>query len=151
MTSFGIFYGSGGGNTELVCEQIQDQLQEKGQQADLINFKVMEDLAPLENYEVLILASPTYGHGLLERYADRFVRYAQKQKLDLQQKPVAVVGLGDMMYDADYFIEAAKILKEFAEAQNGKIVNFPLMIAKSPLPHLKTVVPKWVDKLLSEI
>ena len=148
---FKIAYGSGGGNTELVCQFIAKCLQEAGHQADLLRFKLIQPADLLSDVDCVILASPTYGHGLLEQYTNKFMAKAEQENFDFKQVPCAVVGLGDMMYDSDYFIEAAKILKEFVVKHNGKMTEHPLMIAKSPIPHLDTSVRKWVERVIQAI
>jgi flavodoxin len=99
--------------------------------------------------DVLILASPTYGHGQLDQYMDRLI--SQMPQVDFGGKPCAIVGLGDDLYDHDYRIESVRILVEFVEKHNGKLVVPPLGINKSPVPYLETTVTKWAENLLKKL
>jgi flavodoxin len=98
---------------------------------------------------VLILASPTYGHGILEVSWEAFM--PQIENLDLKGLPCAVIGLGDPKYDLDYFLESEKKLTAYLKNHNGNIIIQPLKIAKSPLPYFDKAIQKWSEKLHEEI
>jgi flavodoxin len=149
MVKVKIIYGTGGGNTEITCERVKEII-ETGENfvVDLIRAKtaVPEDML---GADLLILASPTYGHGLLENFMAKYIGAAKG--IDLKQTKAAVIGLGNSLYDDDYFIESEKILYNFLENHNANIVVDSLKIAKSPLPYLKNIVEEWSDTLLSKI
>ena len=147
MAYIKIVYGTGGGNTEIVCEKIQQVLVEGGHKAELIRAKTAGP-ADMKGADLLILASPTYGHGLLEGYMDLLIRNAEKDiSFNLKGQKCALIGLGSVLYDIDYFIESEKILKEFVLKKEGEIVTDSLLIGKNPLPFLKNIVPKWVESV----
>ncbi len=136
-----IIFGSGGGNTTLVCEKVASVLEKNGIEVELKNVKLAtsEDL----DCEFLILASPTYGHGLLENYMAKFIYKASLSKVNLKNTKAAVIGLGDDKYDADYFIESAKILEQFLKEHEATSLLPALKIAYSPLPKLENEIEKW--------
>lgn len=148
MTYIKIVYGTGGGNTEIVCEKVKSLFEEAGHKCDLVRSKTAgpEDML---GADLLILASPTYGHGLLEGYMDRLINKAKD--LDLAGQKCAVIGLGSGLYDMDYIIESEKILTEFVLNHNGVIISNSLLISKNPLPFLKNIVPEWVNSLIKTI
>lgn len=148
MKSILFIYGSTGGNTEMAVEHVADLLSKKG-------FKVTCQRAEKSNArdllkaDVCILASPTYGHGLLEGYMAKFVK--SLKEIDLKGKPCAVIGLGDPKYEAQYHIESASILEDILTKIGGKILLPALRISRTPVMHLKGLIPFWTDKLIGLI
>jgi len=144
VSNITIIYGSGGGNTELVCEKVAEVLGAKNHKITLLKAKLTkpEDVG---DFDVLILASPTYGHGQLETYFEKF--FMSFQNADLKGKKCCTIGLGDMKYDSDYLIESANIIEEFYKEKEAEVIIRPLKIAKSPIPHLDGLVAKWAEEL----
>lgn len=147
MANVEIVYGSGGGNTQLTCERVAELLEENGHSVALYKAKLTEP-ADLKLDGLLILASPTHGHGELEQYMNKFVYKAKG--LDLQDKNCAVICLGDLRYEPDYFMEASRILTKFMRGLGGKMMTFPLTIADSPLLHMKNI-EKWSHDLAAKL
>jgi flavodoxin I len=146
-----IAYASTGGSTKLVVDQVALLLSESTLPLD-INKKDIVLLAP-EDFsppELIILASPTYGSGQLEPDFRKFLKLHGEQ-IDFSGKKVAVIGLGDAKYDADHCLESVRILEDFAKARGGELMQVPLRILKSPIPHLKTLVTKWTSDLISKL
>lgn len=137
-----IVYGSTGGNTQIVCETVAAFLEEKG---GAVLVQRCERTAPedIQKADALILACPTYGHGVLEPHFATF--FQTIQTLDLAQKPCAVIALGDPKYDLDYFLESEKILKKYIETHNGQTLVPSLKIAKNPYMYLEKFIGKWAD------
>ena len=144
MTKVNIVYGSGGGNTEIVCEKVAELLEKKKHKVKLLRAKVTEPKEAL-NCDLLILGSPTYGHGLLEKYIEIFMRKLKAE--DLKDHKCVALGLGDPKYDPDYHIEAARVIVLFLRENKANIIYRPLMISRSPFPYLKEFIPRWVDGL----
>ncbi len=148
MSAIQIIYGTTGGNTQLVCQKLQEEFEKLNFKVTLLRAELAKP-ADLLSGDILILASPTYGHGLLEPHFAKFLPMAEE--LDLQNKKCAVVALGDPKYDLDYFLESEKILTNFLQSHGGNIVVEPLKIAKSPLLSLEKYVQRWVEKLANEL
>lgn len=144
MAHIRIVYGTTGGNTQLVCQKVTAELEGAGHTVTLERCELAEPES-LTDGDALILASPTYGHGLLEMHFEQF--FPQIQHLQFDNKPVAVIALGDPKYDLDYFLESEKILTQYFETHGGQIIVEPLKIAKTPLPYLEKKVVKWCEKL----
>lgn len=144
MSKVKIIYGSCGGNTELVCEKVADVLKERGHQSMLVRAKGAraEDIS---DCDLFIFASPTYGHGELEIYIEKFL--GNMKDVNMEGLKTAVISLGDIKYEADYFLESAKTLTEFLQNKKANIIAEPLKIAKSPIPHLETLITKWAEKI----
>ena len=139
MTSILFVYGSTGGNTEMVVESVADLLRNK--RAEMSNAK------DILKYDAVVLASPTYGHGLLEAYMAKWSKGLRE--VDLKGKPCAVIGLGDPKYEMQYHIESAPILEKKLVDAGGKILLPALRISRTPVMHLKGLIPHWTKKLIT--
>ena len=145
MANIKIVYGSGGGNTELVCEKVAEVLEKRGHKVELLKAKLTEPAA-IGQYDLLIFASPTYGHGQLEQYFEKFLE--KMESVDLTGKPCSIIGLGDPKYDRDYHLESIKVIMDFLKRKNAKLVYMPLRVSKCPLPLLGGHVKRWAEKLV---
>lgn len=143
MAKIKIVYGSAGGNTELVCEKVMEILQGK-HEVEMLKAK-LTDPQKLGEYDLLILASPTYGHGQLEQYFEKFLNGLEA--VNLEGKNIGIIGLGDPKYDRDYHIESARFIMDFVKHKGANIVYMPLRVSKCPLPLLEGHVDKWAEKM----
>ena len=101
MKKVGIFFGSSGGVTEGVANQIAEKLGVAS--ADVHNVASASP-ADLGAYDVLLLGSSTWGSGDLQ---DDWYDFLPKiQKLDLSGKLVALFGCGDSSSFGDTFCDA---------------------------------------------
>lgn len=144
MSKIKIIYGTCGGNTELVCEKVAEVLSIK-HNVELKKAKITNS-NEIGDYDLLILASPTYGHGQLETYFDKFLKKLEKENLN--GKKCAVIGLGNLKYDADYHLESAKIITNFLNRKEANIISKPLLVSKCPIPFLDKHVKSWAEELL---
>lgn len=143
MAKVKIIYGTCGGNTELVCHKVAEILSSK-HSVELKKAKLTEP-SKIGEYDLLILSSPTYGHGQLEEYFGKFLKKLIKE--DLKNKRCAVIGLGDLKYDSDYHLESTKIIMDFLKKKEANIICSPLQVSKSPLPFLNKHISDWAKKL----
>ena len=148
MSDIQIIYGTTGGNTQIVCQKVQEELETLGHKVSLLRCELAKAEDLLKG-DVLILASPTYGHGVLESHFEQFLPTADT--IDLAGKKCAVIALGDPKYDLDYFLESEKILTNFIETHGGEIITDPLKIAKSPLLSLEKHIQRWAEKLVDKL
>ena len=144
MSHIGIFYGTVGGNTELVCQAAAQQLEQHQHQVSLqrIEQTSAEDLLGVD---LVVLASPTYGHGDLSPAFPAFLKTCET--LDWTGRKVAVIGLGDNKYDDDYAIESSRTLAAFFRGKSAELVIPPLEIHRSIGSFLGSKVPQWATKL----
>ncbi|QQR83053.1 flavodoxin family protein [Candidatus Peregrinibacteria bacterium] len=145
-SSVHIIYGSTSGNTQMVSETVAMLLEQQKKSVSLTRAEMATE-KDLKKADLTILASSTYGHGLLQEYMQAFVD--KNEAVDLKKHAFAVIGLGDPKYDAQYHIEAAPILEEWIQKHNGIVVTPALRISGAPVRHLKTLVPLWVKQLLT--
>jgi flavodoxin len=144
MAKIKIVYGSGSGNTELVCEKVAGLLKGKNHEVSLLKAKLINP-KDVGTYDLLIFACPTYGHGELEQYFGRFL--ARMENEDLDGKLCSIIGLGDPKYDRDYHLESIKIISDFLDKKHAKLVGMPLRISKCPLPLMTGHINRWAMKI----
>lgn len=153
MAKIKIIYGSAGGNTEVVCERAAEVMQKCGDTVEMLHAK-LSGPENLGDCDLVIFASPTYGHGQLEQYFQEFLdKLEAADGLNLEGRKFAVIGLGDPKYDTDYHLEAVKTISDFLKEKKAIIVGMPLRISKSPYPFMADYIPRWaegVSKKLAE-
>jgi flavodoxin len=143
-----IVFSSIGGNTELVVQKVT-QMIEASEQAivDVIRVDSFDMTKPelLDDYNCLILASPTYGQGTIEVHFPPFLK-AIKSKI--ANRNCAVIGLGDNKYYPEYLTESGAILEKYITDNGGNLLVPALRIGMPPIKFIEKLVPKWVEKLL---
>jgi flavodoxin I len=146
MANILIIFSSIGGNTELVTKKVATILESKNHK---VAFNRVDNLNPnlIFDYDLTILASPTYNQGTLEDQFKSFI--SQFRKFSFENKNFAVIGLGDTKYYPEYLTESAGILEKEVTNQKGKLVCSSLRIGTNPLKFLDTLVLKWSEKVSS--
>lgn len=143
-----IVYSSIGGNTELVVQKVS-QLLEQSQKVELEIIRVdsFDTTKPevLDQYELFILASPTYGQGTIESH---FTSFLKAIKAQVANKNCAVIGLGDNKYYPEYLTESGAILEKYVTDNGGNLIVPALRIGMPPIKFIEKLVPKWVEKVL---
>lgn len=99
-----IIYGTDGGNTRRIAEQIAEQVNGKVIEVSAANNSDFEDC------DLLILGAPTCGYGDLQCDWDN--RLSTLAEVNLTNKKVALFGLGDQITYADTFADAMGVLYE---------------------------------------
>lgn len=148
MASILIIFGSTGGNTEIVTDEIAEVLLNDGHKTTVQRAEE-SDVKDLKGHDVYIFASSTYGQGLLQDHMLKF--FHNVMKTSLKGKKCAVIGLGDNKYNTEYVIEAAKILEKGIRKIGGELIVPALRINKTPIPYLDTSVKEWAKKLSKAI
>jgi flavodoxin len=140
-----IIYSSWGGNTKLVVDKITETLQEQTIHVEIIPASIATP-ADLTSTKYILLAAPTYDHGILHAPMDCLLLSAQE--VDLSKISFAIVWLWDEKYDQEYTIEAALILEAFVTQQWGTLLHESLKINKSPVDKLNLVQDRtlWLVK-----
>lgn len=149
MSKVLIVYGSTGGNTEMVVEQVACILEEVGHCLELKRVERFDHANLIDEMkcaDFVILASPTYGHGQLEPHMMPFLETLKDT--DLKGVKYAVIGLGDPKYDSHYHIESTRILEEVMDSCGADRVHYALRISRSPVLQIDNLIPKWSEKFL---
>ncbi len=135
-----IVYGSTTGNTEMVAEELSDNLGDHEVEVQDVAETSPEDLTA---YDLLVLGSSTWDDGLLQ---PDFREFVEDLDVDLSGKKVAIFGLGDSNYPD--FCEAANILEEKVSAMKGELAVDTLRIDGFPdEPENETKVEAWAAEL----
>ena len=115
--SIGIFYGSNGGATESVAEQIMNAL---GLKADLNDIADV-DMDVFGEYSHIIIGTSTWGDGeLQDDWDDKFSDF---EGVDFSGKTVAFFGLGDQEGYDENFLDGMGMLHDAAVKNGANIVG----------------------------
>jgi len=115
--SIGIFYGSNGGATESVAEQIKNAL---GLEADLLDISE-EDMDKFAEYSKIIIGTSTWGDGDLQDDWDEC--FDDFEGVDFSGKTVAFFGLGDQEGYDENFLDGMGTLHDAAVKNGAKVVG----------------------------
>ncbi|MGV9865921.1 flavodoxin domain-containing protein [Rhodococcus koreensis] len=95
-----ILYGSEGGTSELVADNIADVL---GDYGDTSLYDMMEfDAGDLDPANFHVIVCSTYGEGELPTGAEPFFEGLEEDEPDLTGMQFALFGLGDKVYEETY-------------------------------------------------
>ena len=115
----GLFYGSTTCYTEIAAEKIQATIGE--QLVELHNIKDTP-LANCLDYDFIIFGISTWDYGQLQE--DWESSWLDINELDLQNKVVALYGMGDQLGYTDWFQDALGMLHEQIIAQNPNLIGY---------------------------
>ena len=108
--SVGIFYGSKQGATKAVCEFVASELDAKI--FDIKDTKTEE----IEKFDVVILASSSYGFGELQDNWKEKIH--SLLKVDFKDKKVALIGVGNQERHQDSFCSSLVDFLPFLKKTN---------------------------------
>ena len=112
----GVFYGSSTGNSEAICDRIQETLGEKI--IDLLNVSDADPNKILE-YNHIIISCPTWYEGELQ---EDWIEFLPKiAALNLTGKKIVMFGMGDQVGYADNFLDALGIIADDLIKAGAKI------------------------------
>lgn len=112
----GIYFGTTTGITEDIANRIANQFDD----VDVI--EVSNGIDTFNDYDLLILGSPTWGLGDLQD--DWMACIDEIDDMDLSDKYVALFGTGDQASFGDSFIDAIEILYNKITKAKGKLIGF---------------------------
>lgn len=118
MKKIGIFYGSTTGVTEAISEKMADRLN-----IAALDVHNVADTAvnAIENYDVLLLGSSTWGVGELQDDWHSFLNKLKKE--NLTGKSVALFGCGDSVSFGGSFCDAIGIIYHELEGSGCKFIG----------------------------
>ncbi len=115
----GLFYGSTTCYTEMVAEKIRDLIGE--QIVDLYNVK-HSSLSLVNNYDFLIFGISTWDFGELQE--DWEAIWQDVTGVPLENKHVALYGLGDQEGYGEWFLDAMGLLHEKVKANGAHLLGY---------------------------
>lgn len=115
----GLFYGSSTCYTEIVAEKIRDFIGE-----ELVTLHNVKDDDPrlMEQYDLLIMGIPTWDFGELQE--DWEAIWTQLPALNLQNKIVALYGMGDQIGYGEWFLDALGMLHDLLQPMGVRFVGY---------------------------
>lgn len=122
VSNIGIFYGSTTCYTEMAAEKIQQQIQH------MLNIKVdmfdIKDtaLSRTSDYSIIILGISTWDFGELQE--DWESSWDDIADLNLDNKTVALFGLGDQLGYADWFQDALGMLHDEVIVKECEVIGY---------------------------
>ena len=146
MSDVGIFVGTVYGNAQHVAEQAKEMFDSNG-----VSAEVFDDpsLADFNNVGAVVVISSTTGQGDVPPNLEFFIADLRDQFPLMDQKPFAVVGLGDSSYGETYCGAGRQIHELLIELQ-GKPVAELLKIDACETLEPETEVVAWLSELLPE-
>ncbi|MCL4804472.1 MAG: flavodoxin FldA [Anaerolineae bacterium] len=118
----GLFYGSSTDNTEMDAELIKKTFEATAPvMIDIYNIGQV-DPAKMQDYDQLIIGSPTWNIGQLQDDWD--LKFDQLDKLDMRGKKVAMFAPGDQFGYPDNYCDAMGIIGKKLEERGAELVGF---------------------------
>lgn len=139
-----IVFGSFVGNTETLSSYVKRGLEQAGHTV-VMKDVVYADVAELLDYELILLASPTYEPKMIQD--DMIGFYEKLRELDLSGKLAAAFGPGDTAWPD--FCEAVKYLDTRLREQGAQVIAEPLMIDGVVEEHEKEAT-QWARSILPQ-
>ena len=147
MSKIGIFVGTVYGNAQHVAEEVETMLSAQGKGAEVYMDPTLNDLQQVSS---MLFISSTTGQGDVPPNLEFFVEDLRDELPLLENKPFAVVGLGDSSYGETYCGAGRQIFELLRELQGKPIAELLEVDACETLePELEVVA--WAEKLLPEL
>jgi len=115
----GLFYGSTTCYTEIAAEKIQSTL--NNYSVELYNIKDTA-LTELANFDIIILGISTWDYGELQE--DWEAKWNDIANLNLEDKIVALYGMGDQIGYSEWFQDALGMLHEQVQAVGAYVIGY---------------------------
>jgi len=146
MSKLILIYASTTGNTEAVMDKVGEILTENKLEFESHRAEEAEE-SIIENNDNFILATSTWGHGIINPFFDELLEYISNNSM--AGKKAAFIGCGDKDYEPVLFNNGIKILKSAFLKSGGDEIDRTLIIDGDPFPILDTKVPYWTEKIIS--
>ncbi|MNC02594.1 Flavodoxin [compost metagenome] len=115
MIKSAILYYSNSGNTKSLVEEFS----KNNSKFDVFNLKKQTNLSIIENYDTIIIGTPTLGNGIPPAY---FSKNASELKKYLCNKNIGLFGSGNSIYP--YYCGALDVLWEWLKNDNNMLFKF---------------------------
>ena len=116
----GLFYGSTTCYTEIIAEKIQAEMANV-HTVDLFNVKT-ESLCKINDYQVLIFGISTWDYGELQE--DWGAIWDSLSEINVEDKIIALYGLGDQEGYSEWFIDAVGMLHDALLSQSPQFIGY---------------------------
>lgn len=147
-----IVYATYSNSTFMAAEHLAEQLKQAGHVPQIVQAKEVSADA-ISAADAVILASPSWDyHGQQGMPHEDFQDFAQTVSgLDLGEKPMAIMGLGDSTYQ--FFCGAVAHLEKQVTELNGKLVVTSLKIDQYYMQEAAATqaITDWAAQLASTL
>lgn len=140
-----IVYASTSGNVEFVCETAAAVWQKAGFDCSLHRAEIAPT-ALIDDHDLLVLATSTWEHGVLNPFFNEWVKYLKTS--DLSGKKAIFIGLGDMRYERHLFNQGYKELSAVFTEAGGEAIGRPLLLNGQPYDQKEARVEPWATEQL---
>ncbi len=123
MKKTGLFYWPKQGNVETCALKIKDHFNHENIEVHAID-EINE--VDLKNYAMIIVGGSTVGADVWEKASDNniwFEFFSKFNESTINNKPVAIFGLGDQVLYPDHFVDGMKIIRDEFDKSGGKLVG----------------------------
>lgn len=120
MKKIGVFFGSTSGVTTGIVDELEFYLRKD----DFETFDVKDGVEKIKDFDNLILVSPTYGVGELQK--DWEDNKEELEKIDFTGKKIGILGLGNQFAFGESFVGAMRKLYDIVIKNGGDVVGFTL-------------------------
>lgn len=148
MALVSIFVGSVQGTAHLVAQNAQSVIQQAGHDAQLFPCPELADIQN-EKADVILVVTSTTGQGELPPDLESFYYQCRDAFPLLNQKPFAVLGLGDSSFDD--FCQAGCLMDELLEELQGKRMCERLEIDAAEHFDPEPVAQAWLENWVTLI
>jgi flavodoxin len=146
MSEVGIFVGSVYGNAQHVAEQVQELLTSKGVKSGLYDDPSIDDFCGHTGY---IFISSTTGQGDIPPNLEFFIADLRDRFPLMEQKPFAVIALGDSSYYDSFCGAGEQIHGLLLELQGTPVAELLRIDACETLEPEKEAVA-WIENLVAK-
>lgn len=147
MSKIGIFVGSVYGNAQHVAEEVSVVLSKHGMFSEVFTDPTLDDF---KNASSMLFISSTTGQGDIPPNLEFFIQDLRDQFPLLEQKPFAVVGLGDSSYGETYCGAGRQIFELLTELQ-GKPITALLEVDACETLEPEVEVVAWLENVLPDL
>ena len=147
MSKIGIFVGSVYGNAQHVAEEVHTVLSKHGLLSEVFIDPTLDDF---KNASSMLFISSTTGQGDIPPNLEFFIQDLRDQFPLLEQKPFAVVGLGDSSYGETYCGAGRQIFELLTELQ-GKPITALLEVDACETLEPEVEVVAWLENVLPDL
>jgi len=123
MSKTALYYSPVGGNVNRVANMLGEMI--GIDKVDIIPVKEVEK-GGMDKYNKIILLGSTVGtdHWSNETIVDEWPEFFKKnEEIDLEEKKLAIVGLGNSFLYPDHFADDMAVLHERLTKQNAKVLG----------------------------
>ena len=143
-----LLFGTETGNSEMVCEDIQQALGES-HECDLASLGATDPTA-LDADRFYLIVTSTYGNGDLPMSAVAFEDALNEHKPELSDIRFAIFGLGDQVF-AETFAHGSKRLRELLLERNAKMVGERGLHDASSFEMPEDIAVPWAEAIVAEV